>query len=241
MISFTHYQSMSAVWKHNSTHLLQTAGYRKENHAQAGWRAPQRTRGKTYVKVIGKMCQNFFKKSICDLMQFTFIGSNVSDLHFMQVCFCLWESSSFAAHSTVRVLLVNYSVAVSFSELERWGVRQARVIFTAYSEFFLQIYKSRTLTAHLLGYHCAHLPVGHEGQQLHQIVATEPLRKEDEGEPSSLAGAPLLCRAVCGDKGMKGESVEMVSHEKHRRQIIEMEGRELDMHQQRGSAARELL
>lgn len=62
-----------------------------------------------------------------------------------------------------------------------------------------------------------HLPVDCVGQQPYQTVATadprskraaEPLKMAGAGEPSSLADAPVLCRAVRGDEG-RGEEIRV--------------------------------
>lgn len=62
-----------------------------------------------------------------------------------------------------------------------------------------------------------HLPVGRVGQQPRQTVAaadsrvqraTELLKMADAGEPSSLADAAVLCRAVRGEEGRERKSVD---------------------------------
>lgn len=77
---------------------------------------------------------------------------------------------------------------------------------------FISVVHTAVITAH-------YLPVDRVGQQqqpYHTVAtgdsraqrSTETLKMADAGEPSSLADAPVLCRAVRGDEG-EGEEIRV--------------------------------
>lgn len=143
----------------------------------------------------------------------------------MQTCvFCFLRKCQhiFGTHPTVKVHQVNYRLTVSASVPEKMRGSQTCYlhsrphIWSAYSSKIpdrsrLICFASVAHTAVTARY----LPVDRGGQQPYHTVATVDLRVQrstellkmaDASEPSSLADAPVLCRAVRGDDGREKRS-----------------------------------
>lgn len=115
----------------------------------------------------------------------------------------------FWAHPAVKVHQVNCSRAVSSSAPEKMNAptpSQPNAIWSSYDSE--TSYSSRMIcAAPVVAAH--HLPAGHGGQRSRPTVDVQSQRwtgirrRAGAGEPSSLADAPVLCRAVGGGEASR--------------------------------------
>lgn len=137
---------MSAVWKHNGSHLVPTAGHRKEkrhshhaaSHTQSVRRSQQR---KSHLRVMVRRCKmvKLFPRNtfaIIFLSRFKYFwpsssaGVPLSHVLFLRKC-----QHIFATHPTIKVHQFN-TLVVSSSVLQKMRL-QPHVIFTLHHTFWL--------------------------------------------------------------------------------------------------------
>lgn len=153
-----------------------------------------------------------------------------NDLRPTQVC-SEAKKHIFATHPTVKVHQVRYRLAYLHQRWRRWGCSQTSCCHSqphlcsfAPAQKCLPVYGSFALCLLFKHITARCLPVGRGGQRPYRIALTvdsrvqrsnEPLKTAGAGEPSSLADAPVLCRAVGGDEGREGRWEWTVGRSNH--------------------------
>lgn len=188
-----------AVWKHNGSHLVPAAGQRE------GRKCSHRSKRGTKISTKGE-CES----NLSCVKKVFFKYSN--DLH-LATSFC------------------------NSSDCKSWWLQPDTCFF---SQIFGASLSFRLICFVSADHRAAYLPVGRAGQRSGQRSrqaaaavdsraqrSTELLKTAGAGEPSWLADAPVLCRAVKRrwrkEGGRERRSGRTVWHRKQRAQIVEME------------------